>query len=103
MKEEQLLHLLKKKKRVCEAILELTQSEESLPAKEWLSILEQKKVFLVCVEEIDAELQPFKQALHMLSQEIAEELDTIRKVIQQILDISAFNQEKRRKAFKQER
>jgi hypothetical protein len=100
MKEDRLLHLLQKKKGFFEAILELTEYEATLPTEEWISNLEQKKVLLSCVEEIDAELMPFKQSLHMLSQEISEELESIRQVIKRILHIDIINQEKRKKGLR---
>ncbi|MFZ0565888.1 MAG: hypothetical protein WAM28_06870 [Chlamydiales bacterium] len=100
MSEEKLLHLLRKKKGFFEAILELTESEEKLPLNDWVTVLEQKKILLSCVEEIDKELLPFKEMMHELSQEIVEELETIRKIVQQILDISDFNHDQRKNMFK---
>jgi hypothetical protein len=100
MKEEKLLHLLKKKKGFFEAILELTEDEAEMPLQEWISTLEQKKILLSCIEEIDAELMPFKQTLHNLSQEISEELDKIRTIIKRILHIDVINQEKRKKELR---
>jgi len=97
MREEKLLHLLRKKRGFCEAILELTESEETLALGEWITILEQKKILLSCIEAIDKELKPFRQTMHRLSQEIDAELEVIRKMIQQILEISAFSQQQRKK------
>ena len=100
MKEEKLLHLLRKKKGFFEAILDLTEEESHLPLHEWISALEQKKILLSCIEEIDAELMPFKRSLHNISQEISEELDNIRTVIKRILHIDVINQEKRKKELR---
>jgi len=100
MKEEKLLHLLRRKKGFFEAILEITEEESELPLQEWISALEQKKILLSCIEEIDAELMPFKQSLHNLSQEISEELEHIRSVIKRILHIDVINQEKRKKELR---
>lgn len=100
MKEEKLLRLLQKKKGFFEAILELTEGESSLAINEWISVLEQKKILLSCIEEIDAELMPFQRSLHMLSQEISDELDNIRTVIKRILHIDVLNQEKRKKELR---
>jgi hypothetical protein len=100
MREEKLLHLLKKKRGFFEAILELTEEESELALPDWISALEQKKILLSCIEEIDAELMPFKQSLHNLSQEISDELENIRSVIKRILHIDVINQEKRKKELR---
>lgn len=99
MKEEKLLQLLQQKKGFFEAILELTETEEQLALHEWVSTLEQKKILLSCIEEIDAQLLPYKQALHTLSQDIARELDEIRHVIARILHLDTQNQKNRKKDF----
>src|SRR5262245_25961396 len=77
IREEKLLHLQKKKKGFFEAMLDLSQEESELTVEEWIASLEQKKILLSCIEEIDAELMPFQQSLHDLSQEISEELEHI--------------------------
>lgn len=100
MSEEKLLLLLKRKKGFFEAILELCEEESELPLVDWMGILEQKKILLSCIEEIDAELMPFKQKMHMLSQEISDELETMRKIIRQILHLDVINQEKRKKELR---
>lgn len=100
MKEEKLLHLLRKKKGFFEVILDLTEEEGELPLHAWIDALEQKKILLSCIEEIDAELMPFKQSLHNLSQEISEELDHIRNVIKRILHLDVINHEKRKKELR---
>lgn len=100
MKEEKLLQLLRKKKGFFEAILDLTEEERELPVKQWISILEQKKILLSCIDDVDAELHPFRQSLHTLSQEISEELEHIRKIIKRILHLDAINQEKRKKELR---
>jgi hypothetical protein len=100
MKEEKLLHLLQKKKGFFEAILDLTHEEGSLPVQSWIDALEQKKILLSCIEEIDAELMPFRQSLHNISQEITEELDNIRTVIKRILHLDIINHEKRKKELR---
>lgn len=96
MQEEKLLGLLKRKKGFFEAILDLSETEENFSLSDWISILEQKKVLLACIEEIDIQLLPYKQMLHALSQEISEELDSIRKVIDKILHTDSINQQKRK-------
>ncbi len=96
MKEEKLLLLLQKKKGYFEAILELSQSEEMESISEWIASLEQKKVLLSCIEQIDEQLQPFQESLNHISQEITEELDHIRRIVQQILHTDQTNQEKRK-------
>lgn len=101
MKEEKLLSLLRKKKGFFEAILDLTEGEGDQPVQAWIEILEQKKILLSCIEEIDAELTPFKQSLHHLSQEISEEIENIRQVIKKILHLDLVNHEKRKKELRQ--
>ncbi len=100
MLEEKLLLLLKKKKGFFETILDLTETEVDLPVSEWISILEQKKILLSCVDEVDAELKAFQSAAYNLSQDISEELDAIRNVIQNILHLDTLNQKKRKQEFK---
>ena len=97
MKEEKLLHLLQKKKGFFEAILEITEEESELCVHEWFGALEQKKILLSCIEEIDAQIHPFKQSMQTISQEVTEELDHIRNIIKRILHIDVINQEKRKK------
>ena len=96
MKEEKLLKLLQKKRGFFEAILELSESESHLAIPEWISLLEQKKILLSCVDEIDEELSPFKASLHSLSQELCDEMDQIRNVVEKILHLDKQNQTKRR-------
>ena len=96
MKEEKLLTLLKKKKGFFEAILELSESESHLRLPDWISLLEQKRILLSCIDEIDEELSPFKASLPNLSQELSEEIDQIRNVVERILHLDRQNQEKRR-------
>lgn len=100
MHEEKLLHLLKKKKGFFETILDLTETEASLPVSEWICVLEQKKILLSCIDEIDVELQPFQRKLHDLSQEVSEELDNIRNVIKRILHLDNLNQQQRKQELK---
>lgn len=99
MSEAKLLHLLQKKKGFFEAVLELSESEAGLPFHEWISVLEQKKILLACIEEIDVEIQHFKESFQILPHEISEEIESIRKVIQHILHLDTLNQEKRRNSL----
>lgn len=103
MSEHKLLHLLKKKKGFFEAILDLTENETEVPLREWISILEQKKILLSCIEEVDTELQLFQESFHILSQELHEEIEEIRNVIQRILRLDSINQEKRKRELKYHR
>lgn len=100
MKEEKLLHLLRKKKGFFEAMLDLSEEESEMPIDAWVASLEQKKILLSCIEEIDAELMPFKESLHDLSQEISEELEHIRMVIKRILHLDGINQEIRKEKLR---
>lgn len=100
MYEEKLLHLLRKKKGFFETILDLTENESELPVSEWISVLQQKKILLSCVDEIDLELKPFQYSLHNLSQEVSEELESIRGVIKKILHFDTLNQQKRKQELK---
>ncbi len=100
MNEKQLLTLLRKKKGFFEAILELTESETDLPLNEWVPVLEQKRVFLMCIDEVDGQLHPFKKTLHTISEEIKAELDHMRHTVKKILLIDGLNQEKRKEIIK---
>lgn len=97
MSEEKLLHLLQKKRGFFEAILDLSEDEEYLPVPDWISVLEQKKVLLSCIDEIDYELSPFKAKLHNLSQEVTEELEKTRTVVEKILHLDSQVQRARKK------
>lgn len=97
--ETKLLSLLKKKRSFFEAILDLTEEESSLSISDWISTLEQKKVLLSCIDEIDAEISPFKAAFHQLSQDVVEELDKIKDIVKDILHLDSSNFEKRKKQF----
>ena len=100
MREEKLLHLLRKKKGFFEAMLDVSEEESDMSVEAWIASLEQKKILLSCIEEIDAELMPFKQSLHDISQEITEELEHIRTVIKRILHLDGINQEKRKEQLR---
>lgn len=100
MSEAKLLHLLQKKKGFFEAVLELSELEVDLPLHEWLSVLEQKKIILSCIEEIDNEIQHFKESFQSLPHEHSEEIESIRIVIRHILHLDTINQEKRKRELK---
>jgi hypothetical protein len=100
MREEKLLLLLKRKRDFFESILELSEAESQLTLEEWISVLEQKKVLLSCIERIDTEIDPFRESLPTLSQEVADELESIRYVIHQILHLDAKNQKLRKEQLK---
>ena len=100
MSEEKLLQLLQKKRGFFEAILDLSEDEEHLPVPDWISVLEQKKVLLSCIDEIDCEISPFKAKLNNLSQEVTDELAKTRSVVEKILDIDTRNQELRRQMLR---
>lgn len=100
MEEEKLLSLLQKKKGFFESILDLTENEQHLSLKAWISQLEQKKILLSCIEEIDQELLPYRETLHTLSQEIDDELEEMKKVIERILRLDSINCEKRKNQFR---
>jgi len=99
MNHDKLLRLLQKKRSFFEAILDLSQEENSLPFTDWISVLEQKKVLLSCIDDIDTELTPFKATLHHLSQDVTDELAKIRSIVKTILDVDSQNQEWRRKTL----
>ncbi|MCH9611426.1 MAG: hypothetical protein K0U13_02360 [Chlamydiae bacterium] len=102
MAQEKLLHLLQKKRGFFEAILDLSEEESSLNVPDWISVLEQKKVLLSCIDEIDGEIAPFKAKLHNLSQEVSDELKKTRTIVKRILDLDDRNQEVRRKMLNDE-
>lgn len=97
MKEQKLLYLLKKKKGLFEAVLDLTETESFLNIKEWQSVLKQKKILLSCIEDIDKQLSIFKDSFQNFSQEVTDELEFIHHLIIKILDIDMLNQLERRK------
>ncbi len=97
MSEKKLLQLLQKKKGFFEAILELSEQESSLPLHEWISILEQKKILLACIEDVDLELKRFQGRFCELSHDTSIEIERIRHVIECILHLDASNQEKRKR------
>ncbi len=99
MSEERLIALLQKKKNFFEAILDLSEMEHVVSIQEWIGILEQKKILLSCIEEIDAELGDFRKSLTFLSQDVSDELDELRLVIEKILHLDAFNLSKRKQEF----
>lgn len=100
MRDEKLLVLLQKKKGFFEAILDLCHGEVNLPLQQWSSVLEQKKILLACIEEVDDEIALFKDSFHILSQEINDELDAIRKMIEKILHLDTHTTEKRKQMLK---
>lgn len=97
MKEKKLLSLLQKKRGFFEVICELSEKESASPMHEWISLLEQKKILLSCIDEIDAEIEFYKDSFHALSQEIGDELDHIKDVIEKILHLDRSTHEKRKK------
>lgn len=102
MKEEKLLNLLQKKRGFFEAILELSEEESKYSLNDWIAILKQKKILLSCVDKIDAELALFKDSFEVMSQEISEEIEKIKEIIEEILYVDSVNQEKRKTTFKNE-
>src|ERR1700722_20217786 len=103
MTEVKLIQLLNRKRGFFEAILDLTLVEAELSVKEWISVLEQKKILLSCIDEIDHELAPYKDRLSNLSQEALEELEAIRKVVEKILKLDLENQKARKSQLLPER
>ena|SRR6185503_856484 len=100
MNESQLLALLQKKKSFFESILELTELEAALPVKELINSLEQKTILLSCIEEVDEELQHYKAALGNLSQEMQDEMDKIKEIVDCIMRLNAENVKQRKLQFK---
>ncbi len=100
MKEEKLLSLLQKKKGFFDAILDLSEDELDLPLDDWIAVLEQKKILLTCIDEVDESLLPYNYSLSHISQEVTDELDAIKKTIQKILHIDMCNQKNRKQRLK---
>jgi hypothetical protein len=96
VREEKFLNLLAQKRGFFEAILDLTEEEAKYSTAEWLSILKQKKVLLVCIDKIDEELTHFKDAFEVLSKEMLHEIEKTKEVIEHILFIDEINCEKRK-------
>jgi predicted component of type VI protein secretion system len=99
MSEKRLLGLLQRKRGYFEAMIDLSEDEASLDTSDWVSVLEQKKVLLSCIEEIDTELEPFRSTFHDLSQEMQEELDLMRSLVKKLLFLDTQNQKERKHLF----
>ncbi|AGT72767.1 hypothetical protein [Chlamydia trachomatis] len=92
MKESALLPLLKKKKGFFLSILDLTQVEASLSPENLIKVLRQKKTLLSCIEKVDHQIKKFRDSFSLaLPQEVQEELEEIRSVIQRILETDKKN------------
>ncbi|AAP98536.1 hypothetical protein CpB0607 [Chlamydia pneumoniae TW-183] len=92
--------LLKKKKGLFLAILDLTQTESSLTTPELEKVLKQKKIFLSCIDRVDLQIKEFRHAFSSeLPQDIQEELEEIRDVIIRILDTDKRNYAQKKKEF----
>jgi hypothetical protein len=100
MNENQLLSLLQKKKSFFESILELTELESTLPVKELINSLEQKTILLSCIEEVDEELKHYKAALGNLTQEMQDEMDKTKEIVECIMRLNAENVKQRKLQFK---
>lgn len=96
MSEQKLLTLLQQKRGYFETILDLTKEESHLKVPDWITNLEQKRVLLNCIDEIDQEIHVFQAAFANLSQEATEELDKIRGIVKNILKLDTHNTEKRK-------
>jgi predicted component of type VI protein secretion system len=96
MSEKRLLGLLQRKRGYFEALLDLAEEEASLDFSDWMSILEQKKILLSCIEDIDTELEPFRASFQILSHEMQEELDSMRSLVKQLLFLDTQNQKERK-------
>lgn len=99
MNESKLLSLLQKKKSFFESILELTELEATLPIKDLINSLEQKTILLSCIEEIDEELQHYKAGLNNLSQEMQDEMDKTKEIVESIMSLNKENVKKRKVQF----
>lgn len=84
MKEDKLISLLQKKRGFFEAILELSTLQKNISIQEWISILEQKKTLVTCIEAVDEELKVFSSQFSTLPQDVHEELDAIRSLVNEI-------------------
>ncbi|SPN73703.1 hypothetical protein C10C_0543 [Chlamydia serpentis] len=100
MNEKTLLLLLKKKKGLFLAILDLTQTESSLTTAELEKVLQQKKIFLSCIDKVDVQLKEFRHAFtSTLPKDIQEELEEIRAIINRILDTDKLNYIQKKREF----
>lgn len=92
MEKQLLLQLLRKKKGLLLVILDLTQSEQTLPIEALENLLRQKKTLLSCIEKVDHQIKEFRHSFaSILPQEIQKELFELREVITQILDTDKVN------------
>lgn len=101
MSEKHLISLLQRKRGYFETLLELAEHEQMLPLQDWISVLEQKKVILSCIDEIDEQLAPFKERFSHLSHEMHEELESMKQLVKKILFLDSRNQEKRKEMLKE--
>jgi len=99
MTEKKLLSLLQQKRGFFEAILDLTEEENILPVPQWIANLEQKKILLSCIDELDEQIHSYRAAFAQLKPEVTEELDRIREVVGKILHCDTANLEKRKREF----
>lgn len=100
MNERTLLLLLKKKKGLFLAILDLTQTESSLTTAELEKVLQQKKILLACIERVDIQIREFRHTFtSVLPQDIQEELEEIREVITCILNTDKLNYIQKKREF----
>ena len=99
MGEKKLLALLRQKRGFFETILDLTEEEATLPVLDWIAHLEQKHILLNCIDELDRDIHRYRATFVDLSQDISDELESIRVVVGHILHIDHTNLEKRKQQF----
>ena len=104
-REAILLRLLQKEHCYYQAVLELTEQENQLlksktPSPKAVFALEKKRqILLACVEEIEDALRPVKKYWDAKtdrsdseSQSVEQELKSIHKVLQKLIDLDKENQ-----------
>lgn len=98
MNEDALLLLLRKKKGLFLAILDLTETEGALSTIELERVLKQKKTLLACIDKIDLQIQEYHYSFPSpLPQELQEELVELRQLITKILETDKLNYLQRKK------
>lgn len=97
--EIKLITLLRKKRSFFETLLDLSESERHLSLHEWITLLEQKRILLSIIDKIDEALEPFAKQLTHISQEVSEEIEETKRVIERILEQDTLNLEHRKKSL----
>lgn len=82
------IELMQKQHAYYQAIWEITQ-EESERLKKGLSIqnlLNKKRIFICCIDEIEEQMAPFRKKMDLCSNEEKNEIETLCKTVKKLLE-----------------